>query len=156
MAQEIWKASKVIDWSQRLLNSYQQLFKQELIARTGNPEEESERLFFAPFVVASHGTEEDPIYNYGNKVLLELWERNWEQLTSMPSRLSAETILREERQQILAATSKQGFLENYQCIRISRTGKRYKIDDITLWNITDNHGSFCGQAATFSRWTLLD
>ena len=94
MAQEIWKTTKVIDWSQCLLNSYQKLLQRQLIARTNSPEEESERLFLAPFVVASHGIEPDPIYNYGNKVLLELWERDWQQLTSMPSRLSAEEILR--------------------------------------------------------------
>ena len=156
MAQEIWETATVIDWSQRLLNSYQKLLKRELIHRTSNPQEESERLFLAPFVVASHGIDSDPIYNYGNKVLLELWERDWQQLTSMPSRLSAEKILREERQQILEATSQHGYLKNYQCIRISRTGKRYKINDITLWNVIDDQGSFCGQAATFSQWTVLN
>ena len=156
MTQEIWKAATIIDWSQRLLSSYRKLLKQELIERTGNPQEEAERLFFAPFVVASHGIGSDPIYNYGNKILLELWERNWQQLTSMPSRLSAEKILREERQKILEATSQQGYLRNYQCIRISRTGKRYKINDITLWNIIDDQGSLYGQAATFSDWILLN
>jgi len=31
-------------------------------------------MFEAPFVLISHGTEDDPILNYGNRVALWLWQ----------------------------------------------------------------------------------
>jgi hypothetical protein len=155
MTKEIWKQPEIIAWSQLLLDSYKKLLGGELIERKGTAEDQAKAIFFAPFVVASHGTEADPIHNYGNQVLLELWERDWQDLLKMPSRLSAEPILQEERQRILEATATQGYLKNYQCVRISRTGKRYKIADVTLWNILDEQGKYCGQAATFSQWSLI-
>jgi hypothetical protein len=155
MNEEVWKQPEIITWSQLLLDSYQKLLGGELIARKGTPQEQAKALFFVPFVVASHGTEADPIYNYGNQVLLDLWERDWQDLLQMPSRLSAEPILQEERQRILEATATQGYLKSYQCVRISRTGKRYKIADVTLWNVLDEQGKYCGQAATFSQWSLI-
>ena len=155
MTEAIWQKPEIIIWNQLLLDSYKKLLGSELIPRQGTPEEQAKTLFFAPFVVASHGRESDPIYNYGNQVLLDLWERDWEDLRKMPSRLSAEPILREERQRILEATGTQGYFKDYQCVRISRTGKRYKIADVTLWNILDELGNYCGQAATFSQWCLI-
>ena len=155
MTKEIWKRPEIINWSQLLLDSYKRLLGHELIEREGAAEEQAKELFLAPFVVASHGTEADPIYNYGNQVILDLWERNWDDLTRTPSRLSAEPILREERQMILEKSATQGYLKHYQCVRISRTGKRYKIEDVTLWNVLNEQGKYCGQAATFSKWFAL-
>lgn len=153
---EIWQQPEIINWTQILLNSYQQLLGQNLIEPTLSQEEQSKTLFFAPFVVLSHGTQSDPIYNYGNQIALELWERNWDELIKMPSRLSAEKVLREERQTLLDQANSQGFITNYQGIRISKTGKRYKINDVILWNLTDQNNQYCGQAATFSQWNLLN
>lgn len=155
MNQEIWKQPEIVAWSQCLLDSYKNLLGSELIDRTGTFQEQAKALFFAPFVVLSHGTETDPIYNYGNQIALALWERDWTDLLKMPSRLSAEQILQEERQRILEATVTQGYLKDYQCVRISRTGKRYKIADVTLWNVIDSQGKYCGQSATFSQWSFL-
>lgn len=156
MLKEPWKQSTIITWSQLLLDNYQNLLGHELIERKGNSEEQAKALFFSPFAVASHGTEADPIYNYGNQVILDLWERNWDEFVQTPSRLSAEPILREERQKILDKTTTQGYLKNYQCVRISRNGQRYKIEDIIIWNLQDDQGKYCGQAATFSNWSVLN
>ncbi len=90
MPEEVWRQPEIIIWSQLLLDSYEKLLGHQLIERKANTEEQAKALFFAPFVVASHGTEADPIYNYGNQVLLDLWERGWDDLTKTPSRLSAE------------------------------------------------------------------
>ena len=51
---------------QWLLDSFARLLGRELMARAGSVEEQAERLLHAPFVVVSHGTEADPILNYGN------------------------------------------------------------------------------------------
>jgi len=111
-----------------------------------------ELLFYAPFVVVSHDTASEPIFNYANKTALDLFEMNWEQFTSLPSRRSAEQPQREERERLLGEVATRGYIDNYTGVRISRTGKRFFICNATVWNL-QQQGKFCGQAAVFSEWS---
>ena len=81
-----WQRKAVIEHSQLLLFSYRYWTGKNLLEVTGTPEEIARALFEASFVVLSHGMEEDPIFNYGNLKGMELLERDWEELTRMPSR----------------------------------------------------------------------
>jgi hypothetical protein len=112
-------------------------------------------IFGAPFVLVSHGTEPDPILNYGNQVALNLWEMTWEELTSTPSRLTAEAPNREERARLLARVTRDGFIDNYSGVRISKSGRRFRIDQAIVWNLLTAAGEAAGQAARFERWELL-
>lgn len=147
--------SQIINWSQILLNSYQQFLQTELIPRKLDPETEAKELFFAPFVVVSHGTQIDPIFNYANQIALKLWELDWNRFTQMPSRQSAEPVNQQQRQEMLDRAEKQGYIDNYQGIRISSSGKRFSIEKAIIWNLVDLEGKYCGQAATFSQWSFL-
>ena len=71
-------------------NSFHRLVGRDLLPRTSDPADEAKRLFQAPFVVVSHGTEVDPALNYGNRTALQLWEMTSEQFVVTPSRLTAE------------------------------------------------------------------
>lgn len=144
-----------LTWIRWLLDSYAFWLKRELIDRTGTLEEQSEKLFVAPFVVASHTNAEDPILNYGNRQALELWEGNWEEFTGIPSRLTAEPVNQPERARMLEQVATHGFITDYQGIRISRTGRRFLVKQATVWNILDDHRTIQGQAATFSHWHPL-
>ncbi len=62
-----WQEDNWIEQSQILLNSYRQFLDEELISRNGLDEDQSRAMFEAPFVVVSHGTQDDPILNYGNE-----------------------------------------------------------------------------------------
>lgn len=73
----------------------------------------------------------------------------------MPSRLSAEPVSREERARLLAEVSKNGFIDNYTGVRISRTGKRFLIEHAIVWNLLDEQGVYRGQAAMFRDWKYL-
>jgi hypothetical protein len=141
---------------QRLLNSFSKWTGGELIARSGNPADDAKRLFDAPFIVVSHGTQSDPILNYGNRAALKLWSLDWEQLTRMPSRLTAEPMHQAERAQFMAQVAREGFVRGYRGVRIASTGRRFYIEDATIWNVLDESGSVCGQAATFSKWQDLE
>ena len=39
------------------------------------------------YVLISHGTQDDPVYNFGNRACLQAFARSWKNLTSLPSRL---------------------------------------------------------------------
>lgn len=112
-------------------------------------------LFEAPFALLSHNTNPDPVFNYANRTALELFELTWEECMLMPSRLSAEPLHRDERARLLAEVTAHGLIRNYRGIRISKNGKRFMIEDGTVWNLVDQTGRPCGQAASFSRWTFL-
>ncbi|HTO78232.1 MAG TPA: MEKHLA domain-containing protein [Methylocystis sp.] len=142
--------------SQALLDSYRARVGKELIARSRKPQDEAERLFAAPFVVVSHGAEVDPILNYGNAAALALWEMSPEELIATPSRLTAEAEVREAREHVLAETARNGFVSGYTGVRVSRTGRRFRIQDVTVWNVTDADARLLGQTATFAHWEWLD
>jgi hypothetical protein len=137
------------------LDSYRRWLGRELIARVGTPEEQAEALFEAPFVVVSHGTEDDPLLNYANRLALTLWELDIPTLRQTPSRLTAEPLHRGERADLLARTGREGFVDDYRGIRISRSGRRFLIERATVWNVLDSQGKAAGQAATFATWRDL-
>ena len=128
----------------------------ELLPRGGSVEAEARRLHDAPFVVVSHGTEADPLLNYGNAAALERWEMPWETLVGTPSRLTAEPVHRDERARLLERTAREGFVDDYAGVRVSRSGKRFRIEEAIVWNVRDADGWIHGQAATFDRWTALE
>lgn len=141
---------------QSLLDSFARLLGRELIARDGTAREQEGRLFHAPFVVVSHGIEADPILNYGNAAALTLWSTDFDTLTRMPSRLTAEPVHRDERARLLERTRRDGYVDDYAGIRISCTGRRFRIERAIVWNLVAMDGTHLGQAATFDRWTPLD
>lgn len=150
---DLW--DRWIAHSSALLNSYRDRTGRELLPRGGGPEAEAQRLLDAPFVVVSHGAEADPILNYGNRVALALWDMTPAELLATPSRLTAEPMLREARERLLAQTARDGYVSGYEGVRISAKGRRFHISNVTIWNVTDDAGKAAGQAATFARWVFL-
>ena len=73
----------------------------------------------------------------------------------MPSRLTAEAPNREERARLLAQVTQHGFIDDYSGIRISTRGRRFRIAQATVWNLRDETGHPCGQAAMFAHWEFL-
>lgn len=155
MCLSVWQKPEIISWSAILATTFQQLLGRELIVNVKTPEQIAKALFQAPFVLVSHGNQTDPILNYGNQVALQLWSMEWEEFTRTPSRLTAEPINRKIRAQMLEQASLQGYIDDYQGIRISSTGKRFSIKEAIIWNVTDISGKKCGQAATFSSWEWI-
>ena len=154
--QQIWQTSEWLQQAQLMLDSWKRLTGNELLERSDDPLDEARRLYHAPFVVVSHGTQADPILNYGNLAAQQLWEMDALTLTSTPSRLTAEPMHRDERAEMMARAQRDGFVDDYRGIRISRTGKRFLIEKAVIWNLQDVSGRRLGQAATFSHWQPLD
>ena len=152
---QIWTDPAVMEWSQLLLNSFRHWTGRELLERVGDQDYQAHALFQCPFAVISHGMEEDPLLNYGNQVALELWEMTWENLTRTPSRLTAESTNRAEREWMLEQARTRGYLDTYQGVRITATGRRFLVENALIWNVVDAEGKRVGQAATFLQWTWL-
>ena len=153
--EDVWVKDSVIAHSAALVRSFRRYTGRDLLPGLFNPLGLSRNLFAAPFVLVSHGTETDPVLNYGNQAALNLWEMSWEELTSTPSRLTAEMPERDERARLLAAVTERGFIDDYSGIRISKSGRRFRIAKATVWNLVTARGGPCGQAATFDRWEFL-
>ena len=138
-----------------LLASLRALTGRDLVEAGLSPEEAARRIFHAPFVVLSHNVDPDPVLNYGNLAGLDLFDMTWEALVVTPSRYTAEAVEREERAQLLARVAANGFIDDYTGVRISKKGCRFRIENATVWNLTDNRGVRRGQAVVFDTWTFL-
>ncbi|HEX5055106.1 MAG TPA: MEKHLA domain-containing protein [Gammaproteobacteria bacterium] len=138
-----------------LISSYQRITGRELIEQKCSREENAQALYEAPFGVVSHGLGDDPIFNYGNRTALRLFEMNWANFVALPSRRSAEAASWTERQKLLDRVSEFGFVDGYQGVRISATGKRFRIEQTTIWNVLDEKNVYRGQAALIFRWSAL-
>lgn len=145
----------IIQHSWLLADSFRKVTGQLLLPQDSSPETFAQNLYQAPFVLLSHGTQSDPVFNYANQTAQDLWEMPWTEFTQLPSRLSAEPVAVAERQAMLEEAKLKGFISNYNGVRISSTSKRFIIKNAILWNIHDATGTYHGQAATFKEWEFL-
>jgi len=139
----------------RCLVSYEQLLGHELLKNWRKIDDLVAALDAVDFALLSHGTEADPIFNYGNRATLARFEMAWEDFIQTPSRKSAEPMNRDERRALLDRVTRDNYIDDYAGIRISATGKRFRIEQAVVWNLFDEAGEACGQAATFSQVTPI-
>ena len=140
------------DHAALLLTSYERLLHAPLVP----PGDAAARaLYEAPFVVVSHDTAADPVFNYANLAAQRLFELDWAAFVRLPSRLSAGPVHRDERARLLGIVTRQGYIADYAGIRVSASGRQFRIEAATVWNLAGPDGRYAGQAACFSRWTYV-
>ncbi|MDB4165703.1 MEKHLA domain-containing protein [Gammaproteobacteria bacterium] len=110
----------------------------------------------ADFALVSHGTEPDPLFNFGNDLALTLFERSFEDFVQLPSRKSSGQTRDEDRIRLLYEVTRNGFIENYSGVRVSASGRKFEISNAVVWNVVDEHEVYRGQAAKISTWRYLD
>lgn len=103
----------------------------------------------AELAVVAHDTRADPCFVYANLCAQRCFERSWEQLIGMPSRLSAEAPERAERAAMLERVASHGFIRDYRGLRVAASGRRFWIEGGIIWNVRRADGSPWGQAACF-------
>jgi hypothetical protein len=140
-----------------MLASHQQLVGRPLFVRSPGETDEAlaRRLYTAHFGLLSHDDRPDPCFNYANLVAQQLFERSWDEMIGMPSRLSAEAPERAERERFLARVAEKGYVDDYTGIRIAKSGRRFRILRATIWNLLDASGRRIGQAAAIPAWEPL-
>ncbi len=152
---DILHSPAMIHHLQNVLTSYQKAFGASLISEIP-VKDMPDCLWQADFVLLSHGGGADPVFNFGNRMALNLFEMDYEALTSLPSRQSAEPVSQDERNHLLAQVTEFGCIDDYRGVRISATGKRFYIEHARVWNLYDPAGNYTGQAAMFREWTCLE
>lgn len=110
-------------------------------------------LYHAPFCLLAQDAAADPRFVYANLTAQRCFEYGWEEFTGLPSRLSAEEGNREQRQAFMETVLKRGHVSGYRGMRVARSGRRFWIEDATVWNLTDQDGVLQGQAALVPRWS---
>ncbi|MBA3056290.1 MAG: MEKHLA domain-containing protein [Sphingomonadales bacterium] len=138
-----------------IAQSHERLLGRPLVAGIADAGAWPRALWEAPLVIVAHGCEPDPLFFFGNRAALARFEVAAEAFAGMPSRLSAEAPLREERQALLERVACDGFIADYAGVRISARGRRFRIEQAAVWNLIDPAGAVHGQAAAFDRWTEL-
>ncbi|GBU17054.1 MULTISPECIES: MEKHLA domain-containing protein [Methylobacterium] len=103
----------------------------------------------APFAVLAHDTGADPRFVYANRAAQGCFGYDWDAFLGMPSRLSAEAPERAERQRLLDAVARDGFVSGYAGIRVDAAGRRFPIAEGIVWQLIGEDGAVRGQAATF-------
>jgi PAS domain-containing protein len=138
--------------SSRLLDSYRHWTGEALWPGAVEEGPCAEALFHAPVVVLSSRADEDQTLNYGNAAALRLWGMEWEVLTRLPSRFTAEPVERAAREAFLRRVREQGVIRDYSGVRVAADGRRFRIERAVVWNVVDAAGSYHGQAAAFRDW----
>lgn len=140
-----------------LLNgSYTRLLGTPLVPEGVDGADGAEWLYqHAPFAVMAHDGGADPVFTYANRAAQRCFEYSWNEFLQLPSRFSAEAPERAERQRLLDAVSRQGFVTGYRGVRIAKSGRRFWIEDGTIWQLYDEEGKVRGQAARVPSWRDL-
>lgn len=145
----------LVDHVSLLLASHERLTGRALLPADQDAVARARRAFEAPFALLSHGLGDDPLFNYANRTALDLFELDWPALIALPSRASAEPLNQEARARLMREVRERGYIDDYSGVRIARSGRRFVIEQATVWNVVDAAGRFHGQAASFARWRRL-
>jgi len=106
----------------------------------------------APYAVVAHNTDPDPRFIYANKTAQSCFEYPWHEFIQLRSRFSAEEPNRFERQRLLESVSQKGFVTGYSGLRITQSGRRFRIEGGVVWQLMNEIGISFGQAAVFHSW----
>lgn len=137
-----------LDFFTLLSESYARLFNSALTPEGIRSTEGARWLYEdAPFGILAHDTQPDPVFVYGNLTAQRLFGYTWSELTALPSRLSAQAPERSERQAFLEQVTRDGYVDGYRGIRVTKSGERFWIERATVWQLFDRDGVHCGQAA---------
>jgi hypothetical protein len=143
-------------FAEMMVESYQRIVGRPLNDESVGERATAQFLYHdAPFCLLAHNRDEDPRFIYANVTAQKRFGYSWDEFTRLPSRLSAEEPNRNERQRLLEAVKRQGFIDDYCGVRIAKSGQRFWIDNVVVWELVDAAGIRHGQAAMFRNWRDL-
>lgn len=134
---------------ERIAHCYQQLNGAPL----PGPATVSDRAYWlhqeAPYSLLAHDGTADPRFIYANQCALSCFKYSRAEFLQLPSRLSAASPDRQERQRMLDRLAAEGIVHGYSGVRITRQGEPFHIYNGAIWQLTDDKGERWGQGALF-------
>lgn len=148
-----WRRPAAVAHARLLVESLWRLTGREIADRRLDDGALAAALWEMPEPLVAHGTEADPVFCHANRAALDLWEMDWDGFTRLPSRRSAEAdgAIQSDRSALLARAMERGWVGDYAGLRISASGRRFRIAQTVLWTVTDARGQRHGQAALIGR-----
>ncbi|MFF4117372.1 MEKHLA domain-containing protein [Streptomyces sp. NPDC001714] len=145
------------DFAQLLLSSHERLTGAPLCPRVFPDADEAARWLYedAPFGLLAHDAAPDPVFVYANSTAQQCFEYPWEEFVGLPSRLSADPDAQGDRDAFVRSVTTRGYASGYRGLRIAGSGRRFWIEDVTMWNLVDEDGTCHGQAAVFRSWSEI-
>lgn len=140
-----WDNPETRQWITWLCASYRRITGEDLV-----PAADPQLLYDSEAVVVSHRCAEDPCFVYANRAAQRVWGYDWNEFIGLPSRLSAPPEERAGRHVQIRDGRVHGVVRLRDAIRIRADGQRFRVDDILLWNVSDDVGVVVGQAATYT------
>ncbi|MER5792902.1 MEKHLA domain-containing protein [Streptomyces sp. NPDC001980] len=144
-------------FAQLLLSSHERLTGTPLSAAAFPDADEAARWLYgtAPFGLLAHDAGPDPVFRYANTTAQKCFEYPWEEFVRLPSRLSAGPDAQGDREALVRSVTTRGYASGYRGLRTARSGRRFWIEDVTMWNLLDAEGTYHGQAAVFRSWSEM-
>lgn len=140
--------------------NYRRLLSSELGSMSTGEDPGSRRRWLddaAPFGLLAHDGGTDPRFIYANATAARWFGYNRRtDIVGLPSRLSAGGEAQKDRDDLLQEVTRHGFATGYRGLRRERSGRRFWIEDVTMWNLTDAAGEHVGQAALLPRRVDMD
>ena len=142
-----------VSFSDLLISSYRKIVGTPLVPYEMSGAVGAEWLYRAPFGMLAQDTSLDARFVYANLAAQRRFGYSWREFMGMPARLSAEPQNQDQRQVFMDSVLRQGYVSGYQGRRIAKAGRRFLIQDVTVWNLVDADGTLHGQAALIRRWS---
>ncbi|MFJ3671052.1 MEKHLA domain-containing protein [Streptomyces sp. NPDC090106] len=137
-----------------LSGSYERLLGRPLVPETSHGTHPADWLYHdAPFAVLVQDGGDDPAFVYANITAQRCFSYSWHEFSGLRSSLSAPIVARAERDHALSDVLRDSVVEGYRGLRISGTGRRFWIEDVTIWNLAELDGVVHGQAALIPSWS---
>jgi len=130
-----------------ILDSFRRCVGRELIDRSGDAAEDARRLFDLPLAVLAHDTAPQPLLDWANQAAARAFDATPESLLGKLSSATAPPDATADRHQLFEILARRGFVTGYSGVRISFTGRRFIIDDVTVFALVDEAGRPAGHAA---------
>ncbi len=130
-----------------ILDSFRRHIGHDLIDRSGDPSEDARRLFELPQAVLAHDASAQPRLDWVNAAAAAAFDATPETLIGRPSSATAPPDATADRRQLFEILARRGFVTGYSGVRISLTGRRFIIEDVTVFALVDEAGRPAGHAA---------
>ena len=138
-----------------LLRSYARFVGEPLASYSGISDDEAAHQLYetAPFGLLAHDTSADPLFIYANRTAQRCFEYDWDDFVGLPSRLSALPDGQTDREALLRSVAEHHVTTGYRGLRVSKSGHRFWVENLTMWELIDDDGVRYGQAAVFRSWS---